>query len=189
MARQKGSATFAGTIEVNAGGPLDARSVVPSKSDLTVASNFPYPYEGMVVYCKDNDELYKLTADDVTVATNWVKVGSGGGGDSDSSAYQIKYSTDEQIVGEWIDGKPIYQKTLTGLSNYSVSSSSWSSLPSSPSDIYRIINIILYQDDGYSIFTVRGAQYFNNTIKVMVSGSSSISNITGYTVQYTKTID
>lgn len=24
----------------------------------------------------------------------------------------IKYSTDEQVVGEWIDGKPIYQKTL-----------------------------------------------------------------------------
>lgn len=25
------------------------------------------------------------------------------------------YSTNEQIVGKWIDGKPIYQKTITGL--------------------------------------------------------------------------
>ena len=25
-----------------------------------------------------------------------------------------KYSTEEQVVGEWIDGKPIYQKTITG---------------------------------------------------------------------------
>lgn len=25
----------------------------------------------------------------------------------------IKYSTDEQIVGEWIGGKPLYQKTIT----------------------------------------------------------------------------
>lgn len=28
---------------------------------------------------------------------------------------RMKYSTDEQIVGTWIDGKPIYQKVLTGL--------------------------------------------------------------------------
>ena len=25
------------------------------------------------------------------------------------------YSTDERVVGTWIDGKPIYQKTITGL--------------------------------------------------------------------------
>ena len=27
---------------------------------------------------------------------------------------RMKYSTDEQIVGEWIDGRPVYQKTVTG---------------------------------------------------------------------------
>ena len=27
---------------------------------------------------------------------------------------RMKYSTEEQVVGEWIDGKPIYQKTFTG---------------------------------------------------------------------------
>ena len=26
------------------------------------------------------------------------------------------YSTDEKMIGQWIDGKPIYQKTITGLS-------------------------------------------------------------------------
>jgi len=29
---------------------------------------------------------------------------------------RFKYSTEEQIVGEWIDGKPIYQKTITATS-------------------------------------------------------------------------
>lgn len=28
----------------------------------------------------------------------------------------IKYSTDEQIVGEWIDGSPVYEKYFTGIS-------------------------------------------------------------------------
>ena len=35
MARTKGSANFAGSLEVLAGAPLDARSVVPTKADLT----------------------------------------------------------------------------------------------------------------------------------------------------------
>lgn len=30
---------------------------------------------------------------------------------------QHQYSTDEQIVGTWIDGKPLYEKTFTGISN------------------------------------------------------------------------
>ena len=34
-------------------------------------------------------------------------LGKGGSG-------SINYSTDEQIVGTWIDGKPLYQKTITG---------------------------------------------------------------------------
>ena len=39
MARQKGANNFAGTLEVLAGGPLDAREVVPTKADLLVNSN------------------------------------------------------------------------------------------------------------------------------------------------------
>ena len=30
---------------------------------------------------------------------------------------QHQYSTDEQIIGTWVDGKPIYEKTFTGISN------------------------------------------------------------------------
>ena len=56
-----------------------------------------------------------LTADQIT-AQNFKDfymqilpyLGKGGGGGS------MNYSTDEQVVGTWIDGKPIYQKTFTG---------------------------------------------------------------------------
>lgn len=34
------------------------------------------------------------------------------------------YSTDEKIVGTWIDGKPLYQKTFTGLSA-TINTGSW----------------------------------------------------------------
>lgn len=53
-----------------------------------------------------------LTADQIT-AQNFKDfyqqilpyLGKGGGGGS------MNYSTDEQVVGTWIDGKPLYQKT------------------------------------------------------------------------------
>lgn len=80
MARQKGSANFAGTLEVLAGGPIDARSVVPTLADLTVASNFPYPYVGLETYVVSENKKYRLIAADVTQSSNWEEVGSGGGG-------------------------------------------------------------------------------------------------------------
>lgn len=47
----------------------------------------------------------------IPVKVYGIKKNSIGGGDDD---HLIKYSTNEQIVGTWIDGKPIYQKTITG---------------------------------------------------------------------------
>lgn len=90
MARQKGSANFAGTLEVLAGGPLDARSQVPTKADLTVASNFPYPYVGMQVYVLSEGKRYTLKAADVTVLANWEEEGSGSQVDTSKL-----YSTDD----------------------------------------------------------------------------------------------
>lgn len=36
-----------------------------------------------------------------------IKFGGGGGG-----SFEVSYSTEEQRIGTWIDGKPLYQKTL-----------------------------------------------------------------------------
>lgn len=102
MARQKGSANFSGTIEVLAGGPLDARSKVPTKADLTVASNFPYPYVGMQVFVVSELKRYTLIGDDVTVEENWQEDGSGGssvpeGGTTGQAL--IKLSNDDGDAG------------------------------------------------------------------------------------------
>lgn len=79
MARQKGTANFSGTLEVLAGGPIDARSVVPTLADLTVASNFPYAYVGLETYVVSENKKYRLIGADVTQSANWEEVGSGGG--------------------------------------------------------------------------------------------------------------
>ena len=53
MARTKGSANFAGSLEVLAGAPLDAREVVGTVEDLTTAATFDYVYVGLKVYVKE----------------------------------------------------------------------------------------------------------------------------------------
>lgn len=78
MARQPGLNNFAGTLEVLAGGPLDARCVVPAKTDLTTSGTFPYAYVGMIVSVEAEGKAYILTALDYTDADNWKEIGSGG---------------------------------------------------------------------------------------------------------------
>ena len=77
MARTKGTFSLSANIEPRAAAPLDAREKVALISDLTTANTFPYPYEGMKVYCEENKKLYILTGSDPTVAANWNEAGSG----------------------------------------------------------------------------------------------------------------
>ncbi len=76
MARQPGSANFSGTIEALAGGPLDARSIVKTKADLTAVGSFEYPYIGMETYVVSENKKYRLIGDNPLVAANWEEVGS-----------------------------------------------------------------------------------------------------------------
>ena len=75
MARQKGTANLAASLEVLAGAPLDARSLVDTVADLTVTSNFPYPYVGMTVTVKATGDKYVLMALPVSKSANWKKQG------------------------------------------------------------------------------------------------------------------
>lgn len=95
MARTKGMLNLSGNLEVNAGAPLDARSVVPTVADLTVAANFQYKYVGMPVVVQATGDMYVLTANDVTVAANWKQIGSGGGGTTYTAGDGIVIENDE----------------------------------------------------------------------------------------------
>lgn len=50
---------------------------------------------------------------------------------------QFNYSTEEQVVGKWIDGKPLYQKTVTG----TVSNNGYLTIPS---------NILIRKIEGFA---------------------------------------
>ena len=76
MARQTGLNNFSGTLEVLAGGPLDARTIVATKADLTTSGNFVYAYVGMIVSVQDEGKAYILKDIDYTNIDNWESLGS-----------------------------------------------------------------------------------------------------------------
>ena len=298
MARQKGSANFAGTLEVLAGGPLDARTRVPVKADLTASGQFPYPYVGLECYVVAENKKYRLIADDPTDPDNWEEVGSGGTGlpsggtqgqvltkqsDTDGDAdwddiphdntkanssslapvetsttsehaYTVgdhlmlaggrflvtadiavgdtldvstniqavsiedetglsqadfadiitplpgkfmgglNYSLEEQVIGTWIDGKPIYQKTFTELS-VTVNTGSWTNhvvtIPNGETLIsFKAYNV---ESNGSVEIThamdIDGIYIPNGDVNVLSFSGAQNRQINIVTVQYTKTTD
>lgn len=109
------------------------------------------------------------------------------------------YSTDEQVVGTWIDGKPIYEKTLN-----------FGNLPNAGrkevaydiSNVERFINIIGISDEGNTFKNVplvyndgianynAGLEVNKNTGKIIIATDQDRSAFSAYiTLQYTKTTD
>jgi len=115
----------------------------------------------------------------------------------------MDYSLDEQVVGTWIDGKPLYQKSLTGL-NGPAATSAWYTIASLPTDC----KIVLY--DFYMTLIAQGwtvalnSCYTASTSNVMIVSIKSDCEVQVYalnnayignkitvygTVWYTKSTD
>lgn len=123
---------------------------------------------------------------------------------------RMKYSTDEQVIGEWIDGKPIYQKTFFfdgSLKDSTTAEQSW--LQSIGANVDTVVNIFgkIHSADAWAtnlpLVTSSGGQYAIPGIYTDATSSSANKNKVGIfwkgtlawaknpviTLQYTKTID
>lgn len=126
-------------------------------------------------------------------ATNqaWVNDDESGGGGGNAN----KYSTDEIVIGEWIDGKPIYRKVYDNL-NGQYGSTAFN-IDVSSLNIDRLIFLDALGSDGagytsnkYLITSVTSVNsrnmYLNSNNQIVVSGSYYKHYII---VEYTKTTD
>jgi len=95
------------------------------------------------------------------------------------------YSTDEQVVGTWIDGKPLYQKTIVSNSYWDISANSWASTGVSMSNIGMVINAIGIRDKR----TLPIGARMNNDVVEIISYRTTGDEIDTVTIQYTKTTD
>ena len=106
------------------------------------------------------------------------------------------YSTSEKIVGKWIDGKPIYQKTFTGTTSATTSSDSvagtianFDTLVNSNGTIFLAGTWGVNQ---HSLPYDNVIEYYIDTSnQVIIHKQNEIANTKQYmvTIQYTKTTD
>lgn len=105
------------------------------------------------------------------------------------------FSTDERMIGQWIDGKPLYQKNLT--KTISSTSGSWTDLETMSG--VNIVEFSGYATDGSQNYPAPynsgsnvylGFRYESGKIQYITSTSSWMNNNTLYlTIKYTKTTD
>lgn len=115
------------------------------------------------------------------------------------------YSTDEKLVGLWINGKPLYQKTIVDTLPSVINTPKYVNVGASI-DYIMIINAMLINNDGFliplpSINPVTDSEQTRvaaadntfpgnpNTIQLRTANSNHVGKTIYTTVQYTKTTD
>ncbi len=130
------------------------------------------------------------------------------GGKAIFNAIKKNYSTDEKVVGTWVDGKPIYEKTIfSSFTNYTVGEYSFFNLPLDNVNITISIDGMVNYDSNYPVpvnyhfedssgnnMQLIATYYHRNTssIKTLVyMASSTVYTNANYfvTIRYTKTTD
>lgn len=154
-------------------------SQTTSDTDTYSCNYIDNKINGMVVNSLDGNETTK--APSVNVVKN-----------------RFKYSTDEIVVGEWIDGKPLYRTTIvlpngTGqttqkdftLSDYGITNVDEIFIvhPSYYRNVNQNIPFNFYDGSTYEVFVSP------TTLSVLVTYSPIASNRMVITLEYTKTTD
>ncbi len=117
---------------------------------------------------------------------------AGSGHWATSGAPAHHYSTIEQVVGTWIDGKPIYEKTWDlGGTGLEISYNSWTSSTISKSGIETIINVESRNGTGGAYFgdVMASTEVDNTYIAFQTARNGNNERIRYVTLQYTKTTD
>lgn len=99
------------------------------------------------------------------------------------------YSTDEKMIGRWIDGKPLYQKVYTLSSVVTVSNSSFTTISeidaSTMDRTFNVFGVSESADYSCPMMLTTEEGYF----KVMTLRNDNSIRVKYVTLQYTKTTD
>jgi hypothetical protein len=97
----------------------------------------------------------------------------------------VHYSTDEKVVGTWIDGSTIYEITDEFTSAITINSGAWANTEISNVNINRIIDITAYSSTGTLWRCLGGNRDVGAYVQILNTRSSAIS-VSAVTVRYTK---
>ena len=91
----------------------------------------------------------------------------------------VHYSTEEQVVGTWIDGSTIYEKTLTLASEITLDTSNWTSVGVSLTGIGMPISVEARDSRGANSAVI--VDFFDSPIT-----AKGLGKVNSITVRYTK---
>lgn len=95
------------------------------------------------------------------------------------------YSTSEKIIGQWIDGKPLYQKTELFDTQIVTATNDWTNITTLTTSIERVVSMVAY-DGSSTFFGLIGGRISNGALQIY---THSPLGINGITIKYTKTTD
>ena len=100
------------------------------------------------------------------------------------------YSTTEQVVGTWIDGKPLYEKTFDFGQDLQIVAQDWNDTPILKGNIERIIYGEI-RNTNYAVWPIAiRTNASSNYVQIMnMRPSGSNINARYFTIRYTKTTD
>lgn len=97
------------------------------------------------------------------------------------------YSTSEKIVGEWIDGSTVYEKTVDLGSDTDIGNTAWHDTGVDIVGINMIISVLAVNSSG-SFYAIN-AYHDGNTLKLLSNRYNYNANVRYITIQYTKTTE
>lgn len=104
----------------------------------------------------------------------------------------VHYSTDEHVIGTWIDGKTLYEKTLE-FNNLAVAVNDWTNLNAGLSNIRQMVSTKSYYNWGNTRWSDASAYFrlmYDNQNLYYYTTNITSGVINAYvTIQYTKTTD
>ena len=132
-----------------------------------------------MAYCAEG-----MTTNSITVQYTKTTDQPGSGTWTPTGQYAHHYSTDEKIVGTWIDGSTIYERTWDFGSDITVSASSWYTTNISTNGINRIINYSGFDNNG--TFRSLDVACDDTYVQLLAMRNSGSDNVRYITLQYTK---
>lgn len=105
-----------------------------------------------------------------------------------SGGYAVHYSTDEQVIGTWIDGDTLYRRTITGLS-LALNGANWVNY-TAVSNIKKLIHLDAYYEatDGRLLHCsiAEFQSLANGGLQLCATSSTFNRTINVMTIEYTK---
>lgn len=163
--------------------------------DISSRPEFQTNYAVCMRYANGNlqyrIDTYGTQIDDIYITVLYTKTtDTAGSGKLTPTGFETHhYSTNEQIVGTWIDGKPLYERVFTGLS-IALNGNDWVYF-NDPTDIENVIDFKAFADNSGRLLNCAITEYQrSNTNGIMFSGITGFNRTVNVIVaRFTKTTD